>query len=1246
MHTLKITVISFCFLLLNNVLDAQSVSNGWKLVAENKREEAIKEFENVLKKGSDSENALVALALLESFEQKEDIAQTRILTLARTAPNPNPYLYAFWNHELGIAYDGLNKVQLQVMELVLQDARFNATLKAMANYTLGGYYDGLGKYKEAKKYYDALGAITTWQIAGEFDNISASGFDKNYEPIFKPEGNAEFTNKNEAKVAWITPIQSRADQYFDFKYHFSPSNSVFYAQTFIEIPNDAEVFVRTGASGSLKIWINDALVTSIEEERNTDLDVNIQRVSLKKGFNRVLLQIGVSEKERANFICRITDKDGTLIPGLNVRNTYQPYPKSQSAAALPHSTIAEEAFFEALKDDDTYKLRNILLLGSIYNRNEKKDAAKTLLQKASKEYPDCSILRARLLETYLRLSDNTEYSVEKQKIMELDPTTQLGFEFKIGEAYDNENLEETEKLLASYKNIYGENNFYDKQLLGLRAKQSKYDELVQLVEKGYKKYPDDYAFVKIKASIDREAYKNIKGAIKTVKTFYDQHLGSDVVEDLAALYRANNQIDKALELYADLLLQKPYLTGYYSSIGDHYFGIRNYAEAIKWYDKAIAQAPFYSSFWESKGEALMEKGDEAAAKEAFVKCLYYNPLNYDVRKKLRVLNKQKEIYTYFDDTDIYKKIKDAPKAAEYPNDNSLVAYYEVEKIVYPEGGFEARTIMAVKILKDAGVDAWKEYSISYNNYTEHLIIEKAEIVKPNGNKIEAETDGGYIVFKGLEADDAIYINYRLEDYSRGKLFKHFWDRFQFNYGVPVVNISYHLLVPKEKKFKYSTENIALEPEKKDMGEFYRYSWKKDQSPAIRDENFMPAYTDISEALHLSSVPDWDYISKWYADLALQKTQTDPTVKETVKGLMKGKEGASEREKAEIIYNFIIQNIKYSSVSFRQGRFIPQKAYRTLSTKLGDCKDVATLYVTMAKEAGLKAKLVLINTHDNGNKAMILPSNEFNHCIAQVTADNKDYYLELTANYLPFGTATYGLKKAASLIISPDENIKSDLKPLVFDNCPLNAVIRTSNISFNDKDMIVARKNVRYGVYAFSNRDNYISLNAEEREKKISNDINDDYKTSVKLNRLEFAQLESSADSVSAQFEFRVKNHLSSVGSIKVMAIPWADAENIGNLSSEEKRSYPIYNYDFADYVKETMVIEIPSGKSLLEMPKDQRFLLKNMSYETTYTLVGNKLTATRTTRFNEESLPATDLVVFQEFMNKILEADALQIGFK
>ncbi len=185
-------------------------------------------------------------------------------------------------------------------------------------------------------------------------------------------------------------------------------------------------------------------------------------------------------------------------------------------------------------------------------------------------------------------------------------------------------------------------------------------------------------------------------------------------------------------------------------------------------------------------------------------------------------------------------------------------------------------------------------------------------------------------------------------------------------------------------------------------------------PAFKHESFMPSVDDFGDVLHLSTVKSWDMIAEWYSDITRIQSREEYDVNVAFAKIFPGgTSGLSDMEKAKKIYEFIEENIGYSSVPFRQGAYVPQRAAKTLATRLGDCKDMSALFPAFAHKAGLEANMVLVSTRNNGVKGITLPSMEFNHCIVQYKAGNQHRYLELTDRYLPFGALPQSVQLAQS-----------------------------------------------------------------------------------------------------------------------------------------------------------------------------------------------------------------------------------------
>ncbi|NJM80557.1 MAG: transglutaminase domain-containing protein [Flavobacterium sp.] len=199
----------------------------------------------------------------------------------------------------------------------------------------------------------------------------------------------------------------------------------------------------------------------------------------------------------------------------------------------------------------------------------------------------------------------------------------------------------------------------------------------------------------------------------------------------------------------------------------------------------------------------------------------------------------------------------------------------------------------------------------------------------------------------------------------------------------------------------------------------------------------------------------DRYRNWYADLVKKNKKLDKVTISTFNEIFpNGITNLSETQRAEKIYNYIEENITYSYLDFRQSGYVPQKPSKTIETKLGDCKDLSTLFVTLAEKANLKSNLVLVLTNDNGLKSLPLPSSEFNHCIVKVTLENKDYFIEMTDKYLPFKSLPTSLYKANALVIEFDK-IKNENAKLI--NLSLDNSLDNSKKSVTE---IINKKRIR------------------------------------------------------------------------------------------------------------------------------------------------------------------------------------------
>lgn len=1246
----KILSFLVAFVCMNLTSLANDYEEAWKALHKNDRKTAKALLEKAMGNASTSVDAYLTYIYLQTFEGKESQVDNFHSTIYKKLADANPYLYSLWFNDAVCGDYGKKKAhQIELVRKLIADPGVNGSIKSAARYVLALHYQYANNFTNAQKEWNQMESVgPDWQYAGPFDNLSGSGFTKSYGPLEHPEAGAKFTSLNNAAVSWFTPASCNKEGWtFPFA-HFRSTTAVIYAQSFIQSPSDMKVLLNAGANGSLKVWVNDQPVLSETKELVTELDYYSNHVQLKKGYNRILVQLGYTDNSFPNFIIRLTDENHHGIKGLTYTPASQSYPKATAVSVSPKSLKHfAEAYFEKKIETEPDNFLNYILLSQAYLRNQRVAEARKVVTDALQNFPNNSLLRLQLMNCLLKDGNNTLLLQEVERMKETDPECLLTYKVNIARLQEETKYEEAFVELEKYVKMFGEDETTITTRIELLGAQNKMEELVTTIQQGYTRYPEHTPMVRMMFGLTKSLNKDAKGAIKIYENFLKNNFDYKLITSLASEYNEQGQPDKALQLYQGLREHFPYDPEQHMNIARHYYDKQEFGKASEYTKKALSQAPYVAAYWESLGLEQQQLHQNTEAIESFRKALYYDANNYSAREQLRELLKKPAVWKAFPETDVYSLIKNPP-AKEYDH-NFYYLLDEKSTVVYPEGATELYVTMAVRIINEKGIDAWKHTSLPYNPNQQSLLVEKAEVVKKNGSKIKAEQDGGDLVFTGLEAGDALVIRYKIQYYSQGRLAKEFWDRYTFNSFVPVELSRYSLLVANNVPIQHKLLNGNLSPAVSTYDEFTLYTWQIKDAPVIKEESLMPPSTDVALSLHISTLPAWSEVVAWYGDLSGSKIEEDFEVKQVFQELFpSGTAKLTELQKAKIIYKYITGNIRYSSISFRQSAYTPQKPAVTINTRLGDCKDLATLFVVLGKLADLKSNLVLVDTRDNGLHEMELPSVEFNHCIVKTKLDGKEYFLELTDNDLPFASLPYNLHSAAYLVISKD-TAGAKLEYLNAVNRTKDKVKREITISVEDTDIKLAAKVLKTGALTSSLRADYAKLSNDKQKEVFEKSLSGSFKNTVKLSSIQFHGLESSGDSISYDCTYKVNNEVTEVGAMGMIKIPFGEVvASMDNFSGDE-RQYPVeyWNYENTDEYETIITVNAPAGKQFIEIPKNEECSFRGSKYSLVFIKKTNsQLQIIRKASLVRDNVPPGDYAAMKTFFNKIVKAESKYIVFK
>lgn len=1246
---------------VQGIVSAQDSGKLLNFMNEWKMDEAYQEVEKIIKTDpSDLGNHLLRFFIME-YQGR----QTKNLLLGDQmlkSSNPNPYLYALWYEDPVIGFGYMkDKNQLKILNTVAGNKTdFNQTLYASAKYALGlnSFYNPKEK-KKALVHYSEIGSLKNWQFTGPFYNMLETDNNKILEPLLFPQSDKEFDTEYYGKVRWFTPSFILDEGWLMLMNYLSiQQNNIGYAQTFIEAPEDMEVNLSLGYSGTIKVWVNDVLVHQDSEEKITDFDIYVYKCRLNKGYNRILVQEGIDNTKYPFFAVRVLDNNYSVITMPSVAE-YKPYKKgiSEQAVRIPHFA---ETYFQQKIDSEPGNMIHYIMLSRTYLRNKDSFNALKVLDAAIRKFGENPLLIYSKTLVYSK-DDNTvlkDEMVEKIKAHE-ESNTYLIHDINISDLFKQEKYSEAlEALENKYKALalQYDNDYYATRV-HILLQQEKVNEAIAAINEGYAKFPLSVDMLGYKHSIEVNMNKNMKAGIAYLEKYNAVMYDYDVRNLLVQNYFSINQKAKAFKiLYEDYnwnKLDNSYQTNLISAL----YETGDYAKCLEIISEIIVSQPFFAMHYHDRGLILMSLNRNDEAVDNFRTALAYNSNLFNVRGYLNDITKEKKIENYVSDIDEKKEIKKYLKTISADYDYFFIVEDRID-VFYPEGGSEQIQKAAIKLLTKSGVDRYKKTSIGYNSNTQVLVIDEAYVFKSDGRIMKGEIDDNEVIWPDLKEQDVIYIKYRIRNYLMGRYSKNFHQTFTYSVFTPDKYKRYVIIAPKDKPVYYTYTGKEAEQmirfSRDSVMNYYVYNWNLDSCEVLKEENYMPRKRDISKIIHISTLHTWPEIANWYNELIDNKISSEYEVMEVYHSLFPEGESLTAMQKAERIYNYITQNINYIEGTVFQHRIIPQKASATIRRKLGDCKDLTCLFVSLANLADLKSNVVLVNSRDNGSLMPPLPSFNFNHAIVKFTDEsNKEYYCELTSPYLPFGYFQPEAYQAVILNI-PNKKYPEEVKaPIRLDspNKKPDHIRTKTKITIRNNDMIIDYHIAWTGSCTDYPKTNFGRISNDQLKIKVQNYVEKRLNVNmpVKLESFNFNNTANNDDSVTLDVSFVLSNQIKNLSNAFIFNIPFMITIYNSNIIKEESRQYDLdfYRYEEIDFYSNSIEIELPAGKKWSAIPENHIVSFKDTRYNLSFKKLANgNLLVTRTVSTDRSNITPDEYANFRAFILKILEKEEAFLSFQ
>jgi len=395
---------------------------------------------------------------------------------------------------------------------------------------------------------------------------------------------------------------------------------------------------------------------------------------------------------------------------------------------------------------------------------------------------------------------------------------------------------------------------------------------------------------------------------------------------------------------------------------------------------------------------------------------------------------------------------------------------------------------------------------------------------------------------------------------------------------------------------------------------------------------------------LNSFNDWAPIVEWYMAKTYRKLEPNYEARNIIDSLIKPE--MSDKEKIETIYNYITNDINYSFTQLLQSNYIPKNSDLTICSKIGDCKDVSTVLITLLKMVNINAYYVLVKTN-NYFHMKTLPNLYFDHVITAYELDGKMHFTDPTSDFYPYYVTNENDVDAWGLLIKEGEK---EIFQLPHDeiNAEKNLVTYTIDATLNTDRSLQMKIDGKFtGLAGGWLREMYQKTAKDNFETELLKFMGKGVFENLYMDKFNFDNPDELTPPLIGNFEMSAYSYSDNIDEIQFIRIPYVNAVRPSTIISSKKRYNSLALSEIIDPepTLQKVNIKLPKGYSLRKLPKDISVENDFVIYKVSFKQDKNGLYVEKYQQFKKTIIPVEDFDKFKQAYLKLLEYDRLKITF-
>ncbi len=610
-------------------------------------------------------------------------------------------------------------------------------------------------------------------------------------------------------------------------------------------------------------------------------------------------------------------------------------------------------------------------------------------------------------------------------------------------------------------------------------------------------------------------------------------------------------------------------------------------------------------------------------------------------------------------------------SVSYPNSDQVM----IDSCIYQKYNKDGTSVRwedsYFKVLTENGKLNNKVYSFSYTLPYSTVEVKKLQVFSPDGKMMDVDISKNSKVmiddsqmFANIYNPNSKVLKITIPDLQVGDgircltysptvktLIPNAWfDLETFEGTFPIVHARYELVSSKDLPIAKAAvlakiPGTAKESKSEENGDT-KFVWEFSDVPRMFEEPSMPSLVSVVQRLLVSTINNWEDVSKWYWNLCLPHLNAiTPEMKTTVEGLVKGK--VTDLEKINSIYYFVAQQIRYMGLTTETDApgFEPHDVNITFHNRYGVCRDKGALLVAMLRIAGYKAYPILIMVGPKRDKEVPIPF--FNHAIACVELnDFQTIFLDPTNENSKDPFPSYLCNR--SYIIAKPEGDTLKVTPIV--PADKNLTVIETKGSLDSQGFLDIESMIRFeGINDSAYRNVFAQMSSEEKrsffEKILRNAIPSAelfYYTLSPKNLLDLS------NPLIAKLHFSSKKTVLSGKDVSMINLPWLGSSIgivnyiIGKTGLTE-RKYPLVTEITCGY-SEKISLELGKETKIEKLPEYKNVDSETITYSQNLSLSENVLTGSARFLINTVEFSPSQYLDLRSYL-KLIETDSKKKPF-